>query len=92
MAKMLYLFTNTPEADQAGRSEHFGLLLLLLSLLVAVYARVSNSRKEQLKIMWFITYKNFESRECKHLDYLIWTFKLTFKGQIYHKELLGTLW
>lgn len=51
MAKMLYLFTNTPEADQAGRSEHFGLLLLLLSLLVAVYARVSNSRKEQLKIM-----------------------------------------
>lgn len=52
MAKMLYLFTNTPEADQAGRSEHFGLLLLLLlALLVAVYAHVSNSRKEQLKIM-----------------------------------------
>lgn len=29
MAKLLYLFTNTPEADQAGMSEHFGLLLLL---------------------------------------------------------------
>lgn len=25
MAKMLYLFTNTPEAYQDGRNEHFGL-------------------------------------------------------------------